>query len=285
MIIFITKGHIFMINNDSNITNYDITILKNNIKKRMKELNITQTALASETGIHQPIISKVLSNKDGSCFTIPQLVAIAHTLKTSTDELLGTVPESTHEVENLSDIAKYLLKLNKIIPISFGKLAIPASSDEDGAYDSGTGFIPDYVKDYYAIYFQNKHIDKFIRNWQTVSSSIEDDECREEVLNAWETSKLKELKKYEARYDFLSAEEKGIQLCEKIQSMMDSYYYENIIPEALPENDLSLAIYWINQPHAFENYNSIEYNNLRKSVSTYIKWHKDLEESTTLPFD
>ena len=98
-----------------NISLYDINILKNNIKKIMKEKHITQTELSESTGIDQPRISTVLSGKTSECFTVPQLVSISGTLKVSVDTLLGIIPPEESEQDLcMSDICSKLFDLDKI---------------------------------------------------------------------------------------------------------------------------------------------------------------------------
>lgn len=267
-----------MLTSDNNMSNYDISILKNNIKKRMKEMGITQTALSSETGIQQPTISNVLSGKDSSCFSVVQLVSISHVLETTPDELLGIKQKKSHDIKNLGDIADFFFKMSHLINCRFETLTLEASHDDEGVYDNGVGYDNHFVKDYHAIYFENKYLDAFIKNWGKISNSILDDECKKEVMDAWESSKIIQLKKYEAQNSFLTPLERGKQLCVLIDKLWTSYC-EGERFGLIKHSDLVLALSYIYSSKAKKDYNSIDYELLFDHVNCYNRKFDEIDNA------
>ena len=68
-----------------------LIILKRNISSLMEnhKPEVTQEELGKVTGLSQPNISKLLSEKNKSCFSLAQLIAIADYFEVSLDSLIG----------------------------------------------------------------------------------------------------------------------------------------------------------------------------------------------------
>ncbi|MCR4723634.1 MAG: helix-turn-helix domain-containing protein [Eubacteriales bacterium] len=71
------------------MSDFDIDILKKNVRDLLKENNMNQEALGKEIGMSQPNICKALSAKDKKCFTVAQIFAIAEYFHVSIDWLVG----------------------------------------------------------------------------------------------------------------------------------------------------------------------------------------------------
>lgn len=101
------------------MSNYDVSVLKNNIKTLMHEGRITQAMLSKKIGIPQARISKILSDRTSDSFTIPQLVDIADYLGVSTDILLFG-EEKMAEKQNkkrlsVKEICAMLVQIDKTV--------------------------------------------------------------------------------------------------------------------------------------------------------------------------
>ena len=68
---------------------FNLDILKRNIKKLLKNKNITQQQFADKIGMSQSNVSKALNEEDKKCFTLEQICSIAECLGVSIDWLLG----------------------------------------------------------------------------------------------------------------------------------------------------------------------------------------------------
>ncbi len=88
--------------------NYDINILKNNIKDLMEkqEPKLTQTDLAMIIDSTQLRVSKVLSDASKDTFTSEQVIKIAEHFKMPMDKLLGRKVEEEYIPRNLGDVCE-----------------------------------------------------------------------------------------------------------------------------------------------------------------------------------
>ena len=150
---------------DRNIIEYDISILKKNIKNLMKEKHITQTALANKAGMDQSRISAILSGKSSDCFTVPQLVYIARVLNVSTDTLLGldAPKEPEHEL-CMSDIYSKLFELDNMVNLKIRLCRTGEVID----FDEFSGETTE--KGLPGIYFDNQPLSDFLKEWADIKS-------------------------------------------------------------------------------------------------------------------
>lgn len=99
---------------------YDRDILMNNIKKIMKDNDITQGKLAEIAHMQQSAISKCLSG--GRDFSIEQIVEIAQYFELSVDFLLGIQPQNTDKKNDLltqRDVCKMINKISNLPGVRF----------------------------------------------------------------------------------------------------------------------------------------------------------------------
>ena len=252
----------------------------------MDELNVTQTILSSKTGIHQPTISRFLSGKDSSCFSVTQLVLVASVLETTPDELLGIKEKKSKKIKNLGEIAEFLFDISKVLDIGIEKITINASPNDRGAYSK---FVDDCVKDRYAVYFENKHLDTLIKNWGAISNSILDDQCRKEVIETWEAAKIKELQKCDSEYSFLTYSEKIEQLCEIFDPYGNHFtqipYFvmgdEEMI-NLISESDLSMLLDYGNSNNLMDSSLYREINDYKNERKKAIKRLEDKNSVSTI---
>lgn len=203
------------------------------------------------------------------------MVSISNILDTTPDELLGIKVKESQDIQNLGDIAEFFFKLSRLITIKFETLTMDASPSDEGVYDNGIGYDSNFVKDYHAIYFENKHLDTFFKNWGKISSSIIDDECKQEVMDAWEASKIAQLKKIDSQYSFLTPLERGKQLCEIIDNTWVSFCAGDSDFMPIKESDLKLALKYIISPNARNDYNLTDLNSIYDHVHCYAShWHE-----------
>ena len=171
---------------DRNIIEYDISILKKNIKNLMKEKHITQTALANKAGMDQSRISAILSGKSSDCFTVPQLVYIARVLNVSTDTLLGldAPKEPEHEL-CMSDICSKLFELDDMVNLKIGSCRTGEVIDFDEFTDETT------EKELPGIYFDNQPLSDFLQEWADIKSiNTSNTETKTKLLQLWKNERL-----------------------------------------------------------------------------------------------
>lgn len=101
------------------MSDYDISILKKNIKDILSNRKITQHMLSENTGIPQARISKVLSDQTSDSFTIPQLAAISEFLGVSTDMLMYGQEKATEKQQkkrlSVKDVCTMLVQIDSVV--------------------------------------------------------------------------------------------------------------------------------------------------------------------------
>lgn len=71
------------------MTNFDLEMLKQNIKQLLKNKGMTQQQLAEVLGMSQSNVSKALNEDEKKCFTVEQIYTIAENFQVSIDSLFG----------------------------------------------------------------------------------------------------------------------------------------------------------------------------------------------------
>lgn len=188
---------------------YDISIMKNNIKAIMKEKNIRQTQLAAATGIPQPQISSVLNTQNSKSFTVVQLVAIATFFDCSADELLGLNPkEKSRQIESISDILNIIFELdaNQENGLNIGKCETGKKEhifDDNYEDIKTTGF-----------YFDIPVMKTILNEWNDLKNTNVEDTLKEKILNLWKGDALTKYSGYKREWGFRNELEWGRCLAE-----------------------------------------------------------------------
>lgn len=187
------------------MVNYNIDILKKNILELMDKQNITQSKLSEETGIHQPFISKVLSCKDKSCFTIQQLIEIASFFHVSIDSLLGiTAPEEQHSEKSLADVLEKLFEVDEDFSIEIKEQEI----DSETEFDDFLGEPIKEIKE--CIYFQNPYINNILKEWKELKAhNAISESTQKKLLNLWKEDVLKANAMRFKKWNYKTKEEYG----------------------------------------------------------------------------
>lgn len=187
------------------MVNYNIDILKKNILELMDKQNITQSKLSEETGIHQPFISKVLSCKDKSCFTIQQLIEIASFFHVSIDSLLGiTVPEEQHSEKSLADVLEKLFEVDEDFSIEIKEQEIDSETEFDD-------FLGEPIKEIkQCVYFKNPYINNVLKEWKELKAHTKISEStQKKLLNLWKEDVLKANAMRFKKWNYKTKEEYG----------------------------------------------------------------------------
>ena len=90
--------------------NYDTNILIQNIKRLMRDKNVSQQKLAEILEMSQPNVSKALNEKDKKCFTLIQVIGIAEYFHISVDELVHN-KKSAHISTSQRSVAQFIALL------------------------------------------------------------------------------------------------------------------------------------------------------------------------------
>lgn len=200
-----------MSGSNNNINQYNIDIMKSNIKRIMKEKSITQTKLATLTGIDQPRISAVLSGKSSECFTICQLVNIADALNTSTDSLLGITPTKQCKNElTLFDICKKLFEIDEIINIHLGDC-------KTGEVIENTFLNEISHVTTEGIYFKNEAMQNILKEWREYNSiNSHNPQIKKKILQTWKKETLEDSKQRKFFWSFRNEQEQCMHLAKLI---------------------------------------------------------------------
>lgn len=92
------------------MSNYDTNILIQNIKRLMRDKNVSQQKLAEILEMSQPNVSKALNENNKKCFTLIQVIGIADFFQVSVDELIHN-RKSISVSTNPRDVARFLATL------------------------------------------------------------------------------------------------------------------------------------------------------------------------------
>ena len=174
--------------------NYVIAILKDNIKRRMNELSITQSKLSEETGIPQPTISNVLSKKNGSNFTVIQLIEIAQYLECSIDDLVGLNTQKKQKIETLSDILKMLFEIDSNIEIKIVECTVEYYED---------GFPLDVCeRKGVAMYLDHPGMENILNQWNELKRCNIEETTKNKVMELWKEDILEKYRNHKKERKF-----------------------------------------------------------------------------------
>lgn len=215
---------------------YDIHILKNNIKTIMQKKNITQTKLADAIGMQQSAISAILNpgtaEKTKKSFTVIQLINIAKYLECSIDELVGEKKENNElTFENLSDILEMLFKIDSNINIDIcecktGNVDTPIESLETPISTAITG-----------LYFKHPAIIKTLNQWNELKLSDIAEPTKSEIIKLWQKSIIQQYSMNMKKWNFRDQLEQGKYLAE---IALRQYYEDRTLS---PEEQLEINDY------------------------------------------
>jgi len=213
-----------MINNDNQISDYDIKIMKKNISRLMKDKDITQSQLADAAGMNQSRVSKILNPETSDCFTIQQLVAIAQALHVSTDSILGIKTEEIQSEEaeiTLADVCTKLFELDELAPLSFGVC-------ENGEFEYPDSFIetPMELRSP-CIFFKNQSITDFIAEWNEIRKiNVQNTTLKNNVYSTWKSGSITGNKLRLRKYNFKEKRFYQKELAKDLLSCYDSSSFE-----------------------------------------------------------
>lgn len=132
--------------------NYDIDILKKNVRSLMDEHGTKQDDLAKYLEMSQSNVSKALSLKDKKCFTLEQTCNIADYFKVSVDYLVGK--RTAYSAANNREIAEMLVTLIESGAVSFDEVKMKEHIFTPG-HPQGTIDESDRDMIYPALFFRN----------------------------------------------------------------------------------------------------------------------------------
>ena len=114
--------------------NFDIDILKKNVRSLMNERGTKQEELAQYLEMSQSNVSKALSLKDKKCFTLEQTCGIADFYGVSVDRLVGK--RTAYSAANNREIAEMLVTLIESGAVSFSEISMTEHVyyPQDGGY-------------------------------------------------------------------------------------------------------------------------------------------------------
>lgn len=170
-----------------------LIILKRNIVNLMKnhKSEVTQEELGKITGLSQPNISKRLSERDKSCFSLVQLIAIADYFEVSLDSLISRNLDNVKQKKStMQDIISALFELEKV------DFRINIKQEEIEEYNPiSEKFFTDEIISH-NISFTLKYLDDFLSEWRSARTMTIDNKSASKVAKdmyeSWKKEKLNE---------------------------------------------------------------------------------------------
>lgn len=170
-----------------------LIILKKNIVNLMKDHKpeVTQEELGKITGLSQPNVSKRLSEKDKSCFSLIQLIAIADYFEVSLDSLIGrNLDNIKQKSATMQDIISALFELDKV---DF-RINIEQKEIEDYNPILEKIFTNEIIS--HNISFKSKYLDDFLSEWRSARTMTINNKSASKVAKdmyeSWKKEKLNE---------------------------------------------------------------------------------------------
>lgn len=170
-----------------------LIILKRNISSLMEnhKPEVTQEELGKVTGLSQPNISKLLSEKNKSCFSLAQLIAIADYFEVSLDSLIGrNLDKVKQKKSTMQDIISALFELEKV------DFSINIKQEEIEEYNPiSEKFFTDEIISH-NISFNLKYLDDFLSEWRSARTMTIDNKSvskvAKDMYESWKKEKLNE---------------------------------------------------------------------------------------------
>lgn len=170
-----------------------LIILKRNIVNLMKnhKPEVTQEELGKIAGLSQSNISKRLSKKDKSCFSLIQLIAIADYFEVSLDSLIGRSLDNIKQKNTtMQDIISALFELEKV--------DLEINTRQETIIDcnpySGEPFNHEIVS--HDISFSLNYLDDFLSEWKSARTMItkikSTSKVAKDMYESWKKEKLNE---------------------------------------------------------------------------------------------
>lgn len=170
-----------------------LIILKRNIVNLMKDHKpeVTQEELGKITGLSQPNVSKRLSEKDKSCFSLIQLIAIADYFEVSLDSLISRNLDNIKQKNaTMQDIISALFELEKV---NF-EINIRQDTIEECNPYSGETLHHKIVS--HDISFSLNYLDNFLSEWKSARTMVatikQTSKVAKDMYESWKKEKLNE---------------------------------------------------------------------------------------------
>lgn len=254
-----------MTNNDNQISDYDIKIMKKNISRLMKNNDITQSQLAEAAGMNQSRVSKILNPETSDCFTIQQLVAIAQALHVSTDSILGIKTEEVQPEKaeiTLADVCTKLFELDELSPLSFGTC-------ETGEYkNSEDAFSDPLIFKSPCIYFKNYSITDFIAEWYEIKKmNVQDKALKENLQSTWKSGIIAKNTDKFKKWNFLDKHQYQLKLAGSI--IEEIKFSFSGIPVHARKSDLELFKEYIESNKFLQDFDKVNQASLLSYYNKY----------------
>ena len=170
-----------------------LIMLKRNISSLMEnhKPEVTQEELGKVTGLSQPNISKLLSEKNKSCFSLAQLIAIADYFEVSLDSLIGRNLDNVKQKKStMQDIISALFELEMV---DF-KINIRKDTIDDYNPLSEKYYTHEIIS--HDISFTLNYLDDFLSEWMSARTMTIDNKSASKVAKdmyeTWKKEKLNE---------------------------------------------------------------------------------------------
>ena len=252
-----------MTNNDNQISDYDIKIMKRNISRLMKDKDITQSQLADAAGMNQSRVSKILNLETSDCFTIQQLVATAQALHVSTDSILGIKTEEIQPEKaeiTLADVCTKLFELDDMSPISFGTCANGEYTQNQNPYDAPIALESP------CIFFKNEFVSDFIAEWSEMKDvNVKNESLKNNIYATWKSGIITQNESKPKCLDFQDKYPYQVKLAESILE-------DSELPFAIPplnESDFKLLKEYIGSESYIHDFNSKQQRILENYLESY----------------
>ncbi|MGF6991440.1 putative transcriptional regulator [Lachnospiraceae bacterium PM6-15] len=203
---------------DDIIQPLDIDILKTNIKRLMKEKDISRKDIQDLLGLSQPRVSQKLNITQKDCFNLDEVYKIATKYHVSIDSLVGLKVSEKNDDTSLGDVVSLLAQLEKIEPFKFGKVTYKEDIFSQGFTDNGGILEREAVSIHYDLSTEgSKAIDTVLTEWKEVNELCEKSPIGERMKKMWIEGQVEEGRERLRKWGYRTKEEESKRLFEQLR--------------------------------------------------------------------
>ena len=156
------------------MSNFNNSILIQNIKLQMKKHNENQKQLADAIGMSQPNFNKAINEKDGKLFTLQQLFDISQHYGVSIDSLLGNEPVEDMSLASICSFIKELIEMSYVDVVETDYQDFTYSTEHIDYYDQEEVTSSSITSSYPTLVFPNRLFqEKYLSGWDSENKKLE----------------------------------------------------------------------------------------------------------------
>lgn len=156
------------------MSNFNNSILIQNIKLQMKKHNENQKQLADAIGMSQPNFNKAINEKDGKLFTLQQLFDISQHYGVTIDSLLGNEPVEDVSLASICSFIKELIEMSYVDVVETNYQDFTYGTEHIDYYGHDEVTTSSTTSSYPALVFPNRLFqEKYLSEWDSEKKKLE----------------------------------------------------------------------------------------------------------------